>query len=401
MGKCQFFPHQTGNVELKGTGVVRCSDTVNLHKNGFYEKIPMHFQLTVDWKDADKKSQHEATAVWAEQVTDQSSFKVCAAIAGRHFTDNYKSPHVHFIAYQIGFTSSKENLAGGHVDLQPWYTGSRCATINAPKQLVVTNHTKVHVSVEHQRNDKNTDAMVSWSEIVRTKAGKMTIRLCARELQNFDGKHEKIRLHWLVVDGIETPQLSETGEMVFSKRMIDGGDEPTVCHERRQFNYLYPVLPEFSVIVSATPIQSQLAMSTNVWSTEGIVAWVEQSATGYLRVCVKRIRSGMVQGAVRVSYSVFPKLCGELGKLFYNGNCYSFVGAPDKYTHEEMKQQCKAQNAETVAIESAADAHFIEKMSTTLSADNNIWLNYYYHDGKWMHDFVDAQNPGKEIVYTN
>jgi hypothetical protein len=277
------------------------------------------------------------------QALTGRSFKICSATAGRHYKDNYPSPTVHYVAYQVGFTTSKENLSGGHIDLKTWYTGSKCATIKTPHHVTITNRTRVHVSVEHQRTHMNTDAMVAWSEIVRdTRTGKHSVRLCARELQNFDGKHSGIRLHWLIVDGVETPQLSETGEVIFSERMIDGEEHPTVCHERIQFNYLYPVLPEFSVIVSATPVRPKL-QSTG-WSNEGIVSWVEQSATGYLRACVKRVRTNGKQGAVRVTYSVFPKLCEVTSQgssdLFYNGDCYSLV--KEKTTYAELKTSCKA-----------------------------------------------------------
>ena len=69
----------------------------------------------------------QASAVWSENVTS-AGFRACALIAGRHFFNDYPSPSLNWLAYQI---THRSNDAGRKVDegvvmLKTWYTGSLC-----------------------------------------------------------------------------------------------------------------------------------------------------------------------------------------------------------------------------------------------------------------------------------
>ena len=86
------------------------------------------------------------------------------------------------------FENSKE-ITAGSITLDTWYTGTQCKIINSSPRN--SGNVNVYASIEHPQKKNYKNAMTVWSEIT-TRSSVKDIRVCARELQNFDGIHKGI-----------------------------------------------------------------------------------------------------------------------------------------------------------------------------------------------------------------
>jgi len=90
-----------------------------------------------------------------------------------------------WIAYQ---GAPREGLTG-MIKIQKWWSGTNCADVNFPKDKF-KKAPLVLVTSEHLRTGKEYDAALIWTEDVT----KDSFKVCLRELQNFDGKHQDINV---------------------------------------------------------------------------------------------------------------------------------------------------------------------------------------------------------------
>ena len=127
--------------KLPGTLSTFCK-YISFHIGQFHTALNVSLQLTVAWTKIGPHLQnvtHDVSAAWSENVTSEG-FRACVLVAGRHFFTNgwtNKTPSIQWIAYQTAFVNESEGaLESGTVDLQTWYTGSRCAVIDLHVSII-------------------------------------------------------------------------------------------------------------------------------------------------------------------------------------------------------------------------------------------------------------------------
>ena len=168
---------------------------INLRSENF---IPIQWSslkvfLTVSWEQANFTEPNDASASWSEDVS-VNGFKACVVVAGRHFNSEFKSPpSVHWIVLQDKFLKDRKAITLGSTVLDTWYTGTQCETIHF--NHIQNTSLNIIASVEHPKRNNFQNAMTVWTEVMRHQNwyhSYEVIRVCARELQNFDGIHENI-----------------------------------------------------------------------------------------------------------------------------------------------------------------------------------------------------------------
>ena len=185
-------PFQVGRSTLQGElnmpGVF-CK-TIQLQPSNFLSTTtsPILIFLSASWpssRDGNGNSISEASASWSEDVRTDS-FKACTLVAGRHNNNYFQLPPImHWMVFQREFFDMNQS---GSVNLNTWRTGSQCQQVT---YLFQREPIQVYTSVSHSKPNSYSDAMTVWSE-VQTNGYSHSVRVCARELQNFDGLHEGI-----------------------------------------------------------------------------------------------------------------------------------------------------------------------------------------------------------------
>ena len=151
--------------------------------------------LTVSWGQENFTEPNEASASWSENVS-VNGFKACVVVAGRHLNSDFKFlPSVHWVVLQDEFLKNREPIALGTTVLDTWYTGTQCKNIHF--NHIQNTSLNVIASVEHPKRNNFQNAMTVWTEVTRHQgwySDYENIRICARELQNFDGAHKDIKV---------------------------------------------------------------------------------------------------------------------------------------------------------------------------------------------------------------
>merc|ERR1719318_1603330 len=390
-GECKAYPYDSGFVTLEdvpGVPVAFCKQ-VSLNPSMFNSNEQMHVLLTVVWQ-RNNMDVHDATASWSEQVS-VNGFKACVMVAGRHFTNDIgKRPNLYWVAYQVAVIKNAEpRLQGGVVDLPTWYTGSRCVSLshhhNMNYQSINGQQARLLVSVEHTNKESYKDAMTAWVEY--SESG--TVKLCARELQNFDGIHQGVRLHWLNIHSLARPYISEASFIHFPGAQFNL-DQPMgpVC-QTTKYNTGFPSLGNPVVLMT-------VKNATNTWyssdfSHNDFSVWIEESHNDEMTICMKSIRAGIYRQPVNVTYAIFPTLCAE-GFEYLDGKCYTKI-AGLRSKRDQANTLCSLRQARLPIVENAAEANYLEMMS---GADDT-WIGYQDDlvEGTWQWD------DGSAAGYTN
>ena len=161
--------------------------------------------LTVSWNKKSFDTPNDASASWSEDLTSKG-FKACALVAGRKMNSQFNSfPVIHWTVFQEQVF--KNQMRGGSEKFKTWYTGTQCQTI-VPGIYIRDFYSQkptVIASVYHSKPKNYQNAMTVWAELQPVSYRQFAVRVCARELQNFDGKHE----------GIEVVSLTFTVTRIF------------------------------------------------------------------------------------------------------------------------------------------------------------------------------------------
>jgi hypothetical protein len=253
-------------------------------------------------------------------------------------------------------------LQVGVVELDPWYTGSRCATIK-PDWHPLKSDTRVLVSVEHKPN-KYTDAMTAWSEV-----NNGTLRLCARELRNFDGHHQGVKLHYMINYCPLSPFLPEKGAYEFVRqKFVLSHSIPTVC-QIINLKRSYSKLSEMSVIVSSHKNSwGECPTCGNGFSPNDFSSWIEYMDKSRVRICIKSLRCGVYRETALIHYIIAPILCGT-GWQYENGRCYA-TKSSECQKYGDAKNYCTAKNAR-LPIVKIEPSHVLLNQ---LSGISSTWL---------------------------
>lgn len=330
-GSCKQFPYQTGKTSLQleaGLKSVFCKD-IGLNEYNFFKHYPVHVLLTVTWDKMRSNESNDATASWTENV-QHNRFKACVMVAGRHFFDNLDAPSVHWVAYQSGVATGHDLVEVGAVQMKTWYTGSRCQFIRLKKYTPETN---ILVSVEHSKERSYKNAMTAWVEKGAMKMGPdHLMKVCARELQNFDGIHEGIKINYMAVHGKVDKYIVEPNELHFRRQHFERDQPiPPVC-QTKEFNMDFPKLSDPTIILTA--INRSSLHTKSIFSPHDIAVWLEGNNNTHFTACFKSLRAGIYREEVAIQYNIFPNLnrfC-EKNWRFFDGKCISPVQGKENHT---------------------------------------------------------------------
>jgi len=365
-GMCKQYPYQTGKEQLEMVAELKSAfcKKITLDETRFYSGKDMKVLLTVFWNNQ-AIEMHDASASWTEDVTTKG-FKACVMVAGRHFFKAYAKPSVQWVAYQDGVETTSPDVEVGTVNMKTWYTGSRCHFIKLKKH---TPKTKVLVSVEHGASRVFTNAMTAWIE--KTSNGQV-FKVCARELQNFDGIHKNIKIHYMALHSPIDKYIVEPNEIHFDRQYFTKEQViPPVC-KTVMYNKNYPKLPNPTVILTAVNVSNTHINS--VFSLHDIAVWIEASNDTHMTACFKSVRAGMYREEIKLQYAIFPTLCKK-GWRYFDGHCYQFHNNMTDYnmTHAGATNACQGDNATLPEGKmNAAKAHFFGR--TYEKNNSQLWM---------------------------
>ena len=167
---------------------------INLQSENFlsFQSSSLKVLLSVSWDQNKFINPNDASATWSENVS-KDGFKACVLVAGRHVNSDFKqTPSVHWIVFQREMFNTVKNIYVGSTTLDTWYTGTQCKIVHTTFGNFA--NVTVYASIENPERSYYQNAMTVWSEITSRYYDYYTkdIRVCARELQNFDGIHKDI-----------------------------------------------------------------------------------------------------------------------------------------------------------------------------------------------------------------
>eukprot|EP00111_Clytia_hemisphaerica_P020369 TCONS_00060002-protein len=378
-GFCTHLPYYSGSTQLSEVPEMHGAfcQYIALPSSYFNTFSKVNVILTTHWSEQNMTSSHEneASARWSEDVTRQG-FRACAMVAGRGASN--RAPWVNWVAYQSNELtySTHHQIEAGDVIMPTWYTGSRCKSI-VLKGLKKSSseQPRIMVSVEHQQPRAFRNAMTAWIEQHARNNGSTEYRICARELQNFDGVHRDIKVNWLAVYNPYPVHISEIGTVDFMASPttpVNGQYSITARCKAIEYNSGYPSTAHPLIIVSPQNTTSPTLFNTG-YSNQDTVAWVEGNNETRMKVCLKSIRSGLQQESYSIAFTVFPRkgLC-EKGWYFYEEKCYSTLNA-EPQSFGEASRVCENTGSSLVEIESVQENHFV---SSIVAENKNIWLGY-------------------------
>ena len=164
---------------------------INLQSENFIptSSSPLKVLLSVSWEQKNLTNANDASAIWSEDVS-RNGFKACVLVAGRHQNSDFKSkPIVHWSVFQRQMFDKDDSIKVGSMTLDTWYTGTQCKVVHSFTGS--SANVNIYASIEHPERLDYQNAMTVWSEIT-TRSTIKDVRVCARELQNFDGIHKGI-----------------------------------------------------------------------------------------------------------------------------------------------------------------------------------------------------------------
>ncbi|KAL9973980.1 hypothetical protein ACROYT_G020507 [Oculina patagonica] len=341
---CEGFPIVSDRVKLH---VPRWSDssckTVVFPPYRFYPDKEVHVQITVSYMYLnDTETVHDAISSWTENV-NTANFTVCAMQSGRNTKNFNHFATVDLLAYQ----GAPPEAMTGEIKIQKWWSGTNCADVTFPKGKF-HEAPVVLVTSEHLRSGKEYDAALVWIE----DATKDSFKVCLREMQNFDGKHEDINVNWLAFSELHKPLFTEHGFVKFPNTNPPKDENNNAYCEFVHFTRSYNKTP--SVLISPNHRTTENGNSAPVHN--GITTWIENMNISGFRVCIKELYETRYD-PVTVSYVVLTGVC-DPGWSFFNGYCY--------YTSDKCKNwttalsKCRQENSVLVDVNSNEENVFIQ-----------------------------------------
>uniref|UniRef100_A0A7M5WI73 Uncharacterized protein n=1 Tax=Clytia hemisphaerica TaxID=252671 RepID=A0A7M5WI73_9CNID len=342
-GKCQVPTIQSGRTQLEANKEMPglfCK-YINIDPTNFINSQSSTLKvLLTSSLNQTSNNMKEASAAWSEDVTI-NGFKACIMVAGRHLHSEFDyPPSVHWTVFQKEYSPGKYS---GSVMLDTWYTGTQCKeamTINYLTDSIGEGN--VFASAHHLEARNLQNAMTVWAEKTRRSSNYVSIRVCARELQNFDGVHKGVVIHWLYVPRkpLMPPHTSEHLYAEFPAMTITLGQENPVDCQNFTYNTRFPSLPNPAVIIGAvnTNIPYSYVYTASVYSQHDVAVWIEKIDRAKLTICLKSLRSSISRPLLKIGILVFPNLCPN-GGSFRNGTCYHSM--PNCASFSAAKAECQ------------------------------------------------------------
>ncbi|KAL9962235.1 hypothetical protein ACROYT_G031317 [Oculina patagonica] len=344
-GSCEGFPILHGREKL--LRVPKWSDssckTVVFPPYKFYPDKEVHVQITLNHMNLnDSVTVHHAITSWTENVNTEN-FTVCAMQSGRNGNNFNPFATLDYMAYQ---GAPPEGMTG-IIKIQKWWSGTNCADVTFPKDKF-TEAPIVLVTSEHIRIGKEYDAALMWTEDVT----KDSFKVCLRELQNFDGKHEDINVNWLAFSKLHKPLFTEHGSVKFPNTNPPTDKNNNAYCEFVHFTRNYNSTP--TCLISANHSRTESGNLAPVHN--GIITWIENMNASGFRVCVKELYETRYD-PVSVSYAVLTDIC-KPGWSYFNGFCYLTSTKCANWTTALSK--CREENSVLVDVNNNKENVFIQ-----------------------------------------
>ena len=167
---------------------------IQIDRSNFLKPIesnPLKVLLTVSWNGTGSGVPHNSSSTsWSQNVT-LSGFKACVLVAGNHTLSDL-TPIVHWVVFNFRddfFRNSK--VRSGIAKLGTWYTGTQCKKIASVADKDLADY-RVLATANYNRNNYGNGIAVWTEHAQNTMSGYTYIQVCAREIQNINGKYEDI-----------------------------------------------------------------------------------------------------------------------------------------------------------------------------------------------------------------
>ncbi|CAH3029060.1 unnamed protein product [Porites evermanni] len=227
----------------------------------------------------------------------------------------------------------------------------------------------VLVTSEHLRTGKEYDAALIWIEDVT----KDSVKVCLREMQNFDGRHQDITVNWFAFSKLHKPLFTEHGVISF----------PNTNPPLDKMNNAYCQFVSFTRAYNSTPT---VLLSANHSTTvsgnsapihNGITTWIENMNTSGFRACVKELYVNRYD-PLSVSYAVLTDIC-EPGWNYFNGFCYFTSNTCQNWTIALDK--CRQENSVLVDVQNNEENVFLQHLHN--GAKSWLGLNDIFTEGSF------------------
>ncbi|KAK3740263.1 hypothetical protein QZH41_017827, partial [Actinostola sp. cb2023] len=279
-GPCFTFILHRGRVLLHlDAAVVQCK-TVNFSSPNFLPNRKVHIQASVNYNHASPNATyiHDAAVAWTEKITT-SNFIVCALKTGRNdrATPDNGRTFVDYIAYQ----GAPLGAVAGEEVINKWWDGTTCKKVSLPEGKFA-GKPNIIAAAQHGVLGQKHDAATTWVEDVTNT----TFRVCLRELQNFDGLHQNVKVNWMAYVTLPAKLSTERHLISFPNDYLPPANDNNAFCKNIAFSKTYTAAP--TVIV--TPGHST-GVGNIMPDYNSIAAWVEHIGKKSARICIKELHS--------------------------------------------------------------------------------------------------------------
>ncbi|CAH3156512.1 unnamed protein product [Porites evermanni] len=291
--------------------------------------------------------EYDAALIWIEDVT-KDSVKVCL-----REMQNFDGRHQDITVVRLGHLKKKLFRLLLLLFLQGKFA-------EAPIVLVTS---------EHLRTGKEYDAALIWIEDVT----KDSVKVCLREMQNFDGRHQDITVNWFAFSKLHKPLFTEHGDISFPNTNPPLDKMNNAYCQFVSFTRAYNSIP--TVLLSANHSTTVSGNSAPIHN--GITTWIENMNTSGFRACVKELYANRYD-PLSVGYAVLTDIC-EPGWNYFNGFCYFTSKTCQNWTTALNK--CRKENSVLVDVQNNEENVFLQHLHN--GAKSWLGLNDIFTEGSF------------------
>ncbi|XP_068699862.1 uncharacterized protein [Montipora foliosa] len=306
---------------------------------------------------------------WIEAVS-KNGFTGCVTVSGPIESDQPLTIYMTWIAFEPADVNS---VGIARVDNIPfWTTGSKCIDVRTGAAFSFAPRL-VFLTVIHTDPLKNVhDASSVWAEEVTSSE----FKVCLRELKNFDGIHENIRVNVLAMSAIPSSWPIPTGEEINFPN-INIPREATGYSFCKQITFPKPFYSAPKIVTTAEHDKNTIEPDNNA-----ISEWTRSVTKTKLEVCLKDIqRYDASHDPITVNYMAIGNI----------DPCYQVDCGPYRYctvneadmTHSCICNDCTPDSSTNSYNQQVCDSDGVTH-NTRCDLDREICLGNT--NATWVHD---------------
>ncbi|XP_029202283.2 uncharacterized protein LOC114966535 [Acropora millepora] len=310
---------------------------------------------------------YNAAVSWIESVS-KVGFTGCVTVSGP--VDQALTIYMTWIAFE---PADVNRVGIARVNNVPfWTTGSKCIAVLTDSQFN-TPPSLVFLTVIHTNPLKNVhDAASIWAEEVTATE----FKVCLRELKNFDGIHENIRVNILALSSVpSTWPIPIGGAINFPNNIIQ--TETTKYSFCKQITFSKPFYRKPDIVTTAEHDKNIIDPENNA-----ISEWTRSVTKTQLEVCLKDIqRYDASHDPITVNYMA----------IGYIDPCYQVDCGPYKYcqvNEADMTYSCVCNNCTSSSSKDSYSQQVCDSDRVTHNSrcelDREICLGNT--NATWVHD---------------